>query len=75
MQIYVEIPKSQTRTLEVDPQDTIEQVKREIREKELIPTCTQRLTFREKQLDDDDILYHCGIQEGSTLYLRVFVRK
>ena len=66
-QIFVKMVHGKTIVLEVQPNDTVLQLKEKIRERDGIPSIHQRLIYGGKQMDDRRTLMDYDLQKEYTL--------
>ena len=69
MQVFIKIFPGNTFILDVDPSDTIKDVKEKIKEKEGLPPDLLMLRSRSRWLDDEETLSDCNIKHRDSILL------
>jgi hypothetical protein len=74
IQVFFKTLTGKNLTLDLDPNESVENVKKLIHEKEGIPPDQQRLVFSGKQLDDGKLLSDYDVKSESTVHLVLRLR-
>lgn len=74
MHIFITMLSGRSITMEVDPQDTVLNIKAKIQDKEGVRPEDQRLLFKGKQLEDECTVDDYQIEKNSTLHLVMRLR-
>jgi len=74
MQVFVKNLIGRTITVDLEPTDTVRQLKDKIEQKEAIPHGEQRLIFAGKGLEDNRSISDYNIQSNSTVHMVLRLR-
>jgi ubiquitin C len=74
MQVFVKNLIGRTITVDLEPTDTIRQLKDKIEQREAIPHDQQRLIFAGKGLEDNRCVSDYNIQSNSTVHMVLRLR-
>ncbi|ROI16629.1 Polyubiquitin 12 [Anabarilius grahami] len=73
-QVFVINEKGQTKTFDVDVNETVDQLQTKIFQKERVPKDQQRLVFSGRQLEAGNKLQDYDITSGSTIHMTLRLR-
>ncbi|XP_058230580.1 uncharacterized protein LOC131343155 [Hemibagrus wyckioides] len=74
LQVFVKNEKGQTKTYDITDEETVDQLKSKVRQKEGTPEDQQRLIFNGRQLDSGRKLQDYDIVSGSTIHMTLRLR-
>ncbi len=69
MEITIQTPQGESIQLQVDPNDTVKDIKQKLADEHDIPVDEQRLEFQGKPLKDHDTPAELGIKHGDTIQM------
>lgn len=70
-EIYVQAPSGRSYVFEVNPEDSVEQLKNKLRDREGVPREIQQFYHNDELLENDCSFTDCGVTAGTTLRLAV----
>jgi len=73
-QVFVKNEKGQTKTYDVDANETVDQLQTKVCSIESVPKDQQRLIYNGRQLEAGKTLQDCGITSGSTIHMTLRLR-
>ncbi|KAI5085803.1 hypothetical protein C0J45_4415, partial [Silurus meridionalis] len=74
MQVFVKNEKGQTKTYDITDEETVDQLKSKVFQKERTPVDQQRLIYNGQQLESGRRLQDYNIQSGSTIHMTLRLR-
>ncbi|XP_051551853.1 polyubiquitin-like isoform X18 [Myxocyprinus asiaticus] len=74
LQVFVKNEKGQTKTYDVDVNETVDQLQQKIYNKERVPVDQQRLIYNGRQLESGMKLLEYNITSGSTIHMTLRLR-
>ena len=74
MQIFVKALSGKMMTVNVEPSDSVEDLKAKVKDKTAIPVAEQRLVWAGKELENGRTLSDYNLPKGSTVHLVLRLR-